>query len=72
MSFSLASVMGDDFPSGPLTDLERRALRRIIRDDDRMRWLWPFLREWGGWMIAVGGALWAIYEFAWRHVKFTP
>jgi len=62
----------NDFPAGPLTESERRVLRRIIRDDDRMRWLWPFLRQWGGWMIAVGGVIWGAYEFVLKHIMLKP
>lgn len=41
----------DDFPDIPLTEQERREVRRMIEDDKRARWLWGTLHRL---VIAIG------------------
>lgn len=64
-------MAGDDdvFPDGPLSESELRAIRKIIRDDARMAWLWATLRVWAGWATAAGAAIYAVYEPAVRAIK---
>ena len=59
----------DTLPTGPLTEQEVLAVRRIIRDDARMAWLWATLRVWAGWATAAGAAIYAVYEPAVRAIK---
>ena len=42
----------------PLRPEEIRAIRRIIKTDDRMRWFRATVRIWAGWVSAIIGALW--------------
>lgn len=37
----------DEFSGEPLTPLENKKARKMIRDDERMRWLFSVLRIWG-------------------------
>ena len=50
-------VSGEEF-----TESERRVLRRIARDQERLDWLWASLRIWGAWMSAVTVGGYAMYE----------
>lgn len=43
----------DEVSSAPLTPEELKALRRIIRDDDRARWFWSVARVWGAYSAAA-------------------
>lgn len=65
----------DDMPldgEADLTIAERRALRRMLRDDERASWAWRKLRVW---VPIVGSALYGAFQ-AWdwlvKHVKVTP
>jgi hypothetical protein len=51
---------GEDLAQGPLTIEEIRNLRRIIRADDRARWLWASARTWAIWITTIVVALTAI------------
>lgn len=56
----------DEIPGGPLSEDENRKIRRIIRDEDRMRWLWATLRVWAGYLTGGAITLFALYEGALR------
>lgn len=58
-----------NLPTGPLNDQELQSLRRIIRDDDRARFLWATLRIWGTWIGAVVAALYASWDVLARMVR---
>lgn len=46
-----------DDETRPLSPMERRKLREIIRANDRAAWLWNGARVWATWITAVGAAL---------------
>jgi hypothetical protein len=55
----------DDINSkGPLTQDELHAIRRIIRDEARARWLRGQLRVWVAWAIGAPVALVAAWQAA--------
>lgn len=58
-----------DLPEGPLSEKELKALRRIIRDDDRTRFLWRTIRVWGGYTSAAIGAIYVSWEVVIRMAK---
>jgi hypothetical protein len=39
--------------SGPLTEQELTAIRRLLRDEDRAKFFWREVRRWGGYGAAV-------------------
>ncbi len=43
----------EDPNTGPLTADERKALRQLLLDESRARWLWSSIRIWAGWIGAV-------------------
>jgi len=54
--------MANDDENGLLSDAEltpreRRAVRTLLRQDDRTRWLWSTARVWSIWITSVLGAL---------------
>jgi len=59
----------DDFPGTPFTEKETQLLRRMLRDQQRMDWLWASLRVWAGWGAAVSAAVYAGYEPVLRMIK---
>lgn len=42
----------------PLNELERKTLRHMIRQQDRLAWFWATLRIWTGWLVGA----YALYE----------
>lgn len=58
-----------DISGEPLTPAENKKLRRMIRDEERMIWLWATIRVWLGWGTAVAAAAYAAYEPIWRAAK---
>lgn len=44
----------EELGSGPLTSEERKALRQLLLDESRARWLWKSIRIWAAW---IGAAL---------------
>lgn len=44
----------DDISGRPLTIVERKALRRIIENEERVQWFWGSVRVWAGW---ISGAI---------------
>lgn len=62
----------DDGISGePLTPEENKKLRRIIRDEDRMRWFWATVRLWAGWTAAALAGIYASYQFLAHFIKVS-
>jgi hypothetical protein len=62
----------DEETSGrPLTIAERRALRRIIENEERIQWFWGSVRVWAGWISGaiIGG--WALVEIISKVWKRT-
>ena len=49
----------EDFDKGPLTDLENRKIRKILRDQERMEWFWASARIWIGWVLAGAASIYA-------------
>ena len=71
---SHADYESDTMPLGDseLTAEERKALRRLIRDDERASWAWKRLRVVTPVAVAVVVALWQAWDWAVRHVKVNP
>lgn len=46
------------FSSGPLTDAERREIRRVLRDAAFSRRFWSVVRQWAAWIS--GSVLFAL------------
>lgn len=59
-------MANDDFPDGELSEHEIKRLRRLLRDDDRARWMWASFRIWLGWAIAAPAAIYAAYAAVMR------
>lgn len=49
-----------------LTEAERAALRRMLREQDRMRWLGRALRRWWPMLAGIASAAYAI-ALGWSH-----
>jgi hypothetical protein len=43
----------ETFSGEPLTEEENRAVRRMLKTEDRMRWFWSTARVWFMWFAAV-------------------
>jgi len=63
------STPEDDIDGGELTEAERKAIRRIVRDQARMDWLWATLRIWAKWASATILGAYALYEIFLRFFK---
>lgn len=59
----------DEFDPDPLTELENKKIRKIIRDQERMEWFWASARIWVGWLAAGGAALYASKEYINKVLK---
>lgn len=55
-----------------LTPAERRALRRMIRDDERATWARRRLRVLVPVGVSIVVALWQAIEWVVKHVRVTP
>ena len=53
----------DDFSDEPLTGKENQKTRKIIRDQERMDWLWASARVWAGWAAAASTASFAAKDY---------
>lgn len=53
-----------------LTDVEKRALRSILKNEDRVQWFWGSVRVWSLWIGAVVGGLTVGSEALKRFIKF--
>lgn len=54
-------------PTGPLTDQELQALRRILRDEDRANFFWREVRRW----VGYGGAVIGVVYMSWDIIIKT-
>ena len=61
----------NEFSAQPLEEREIRTIRRIIRDQERMDWLWATLRIWAGWGVAIAVALYGAWEVLVRIARAT-
>lgn len=59
----------EDLPTGEFTESEKRRLRRLLRDQERMSWLWSSLRIWAAWATAAVGVLWGTHEYLLKILK---
>lgn len=59
----------DEFSGEPLSPIENKKARKIIRDQERMDWLWATCRIWVGWGAAGVGAIYASWEIIIRVIK---
>jgi hypothetical protein len=55
----------DEFSDAPLTGLENQKARKIIRDQERMDWLWASGRIWAGYIAGMIAGVWA----GWEHIR---
>jgi hypothetical protein len=55
---TLDKLSGDTF-----TQDERRRLRHMLEEEERMVWLWATIRIWVGGLAAAVAATWAIVDF---------
>jgi len=58
-----------DVHSGPLSEDEVKQIRRIIRDEDRMRWLWATARIWSAYCSAAIIGAYGLYEIGMKFLK---
>jgi hypothetical protein len=58
-----------DVHAGPLSEDEVKQIRRIIRDEDRMRWLWATVRIWSAWLSAGIVGAYGLYEIGMKFLK---
>jgi len=69
MPIGLPPMNDDDIEGGEFTEKERKAVRKIVRDQARMDWLWGTLRIWAGWVSGGIVGAYAIYEIFLRFFK---
>ena len=50
----------------PLTEAELAELRRLLRDQERMRWLGRLLRRWWPMLAGLATAAWTV-AMGWSH-----
>lgn len=55
-----------------LTPDERKALRRLIRDDERASWAWKRLKVLMPAMVALVVGIWQAFDWVVKHVKVSP
>ncbi len=53
----------------PLTEQERRDLRRMLEQDRRASWAWSTIRVWSTWIVAIVAALTVGWDFLRRLAK---
>jgi hypothetical protein len=56
----------------PLTAAERKALRRLLRDEERASWAWKRLRIVTPIVVGVMVAMWQAWDWVAKHVRFSP
>lgn len=59
----------EEFSGEPLSPLENQKARKIIRDQERMDWLWASARIWVGWGTAGVAGIYAGWDIIVRVVK---
>lgn len=55
-----------------LTVEERKALRRLIRDDERASWAWKRIKVVTPAAVGVVVALWQAWDWARAHIRMVP
>lgn len=61
----------DEISGRPLTIAERRSLRRMIENEERIQWFWGSVRVWAGWISAIIIGTWSIVEIGTKIWKRT-
>ena len=59
----------EDFDRGPLSELENRKIRKILRDQERMEWFWASARIWIGWIAAGVASIYAAKDWINKLLK---
>ena len=59
----------DEFSGDDLTPAERKAVRKIMRDQARMDWAWATMRIWVGWVAGSIIGTYAVYEVVLKFVR---
>lgn len=49
--------------SGPLEPWELRELRKLLRNEERVRWLWSSVRLWGYYVAAFVAGIYATQDY---------
>lgn len=63
---------GDEFlPTGPLTDAENQAMRRMIRDFERAKWMRRQGKIWLTWIIGAPVAILAAWQASNSILEFV-
>jgi len=57
------------FSGRDFEDIERRKIRRLLHNQERMEWLWTTLRVWLGWAAATATFLYMMGEHLIRGIK---
>lgn len=52
----------DDDDARQFTPAERRLLRKLIENDERVAWMWSSLRVWASWISAFVIGTYAVYQ----------
>ena len=52
----------DELLGRPLTKAERKIIRKMIENEERVQWFWGSVRVWAGWISAAIIGAWAVVE----------
>ena len=63
MSKDKAPIEDETLPTGQLSESEVQMIRKMIRDEYRMRWFWATVRVWVSWGVGTVTVLWASQEY---------
>ncbi len=63
------TIMADEKTEPPLTDEELKALRSIIKQDDRRKWLWASIRTKSVWFTAVAGGVTLFWDLVKQYLR---
>lgn len=61
----------DHFEDVELTPIERKKLRKMIRDDERATWMWKTLRVWATWFAMTATFFVATFDWFVGLLKST-
>lgn len=61
--------MADERQEPPLSDEELKAMREMIKQDERARWVWSSIRLWSMWLAATVGGLTLTYDTIIRAIR---
>lgn len=67
----LDDIDEEEISGRPLTIAERRAIRKMIENEERIQWFWGSVRVWAGWISGAIIGAWALVEIAGRIWKRT-